>query len=103
MFTDDWNKLTADERFAARLDAWQNTPIEFASPEVAAAYRDRVQLWRDAIALKKPARVPITPWIGLFPLRYCGLHRPRRLLRLRQARRRPGTSTTPTSGPTRSP
>jgi len=72
MFTDDWDTLTPDQRLAARLDAWQNAPIEFASPEVAAAYRDRVQLYRDAIGLKKPARVPIAPWIGLFPLRYAG-------------------------------
>ena len=72
MFTDDWDQLTADQRFAARMDAWQNAPIEFASPDVAAAYRDRVQLWRDAVELKKPARVPIAPWIGLFPLRYSG-------------------------------
>ena len=72
MFTDDWNELTADQRLETRLDAWQNLPIEFASPEVATAYRDRVQLWRDAIALKKPARVPITPWLGLFPMRYSG-------------------------------
>jgi len=72
MFTDDWNKLTADERMAARLDAWQNVPIEFASPEIKQIYHDRVQLWRDAIALKKPAHVPITPWIGLFPMRYAG-------------------------------
>jgi hypothetical protein len=72
MFTDDWKELTADQRFAARMDAWQNTPVEFASPEVGAAFRERVQLWRDAIELRKPARVPITPWIGLFPLRYSG-------------------------------
>ena len=72
VFTDDWKQLTPDQRLAARLDAWQNAPIEFASPEVATIYRDRVQLWRDAIALKKPAHVPIAPWIGLFPLRYCG-------------------------------
>ena len=72
MFTDDWSTLTPDQRLTTRLDAWQNAPIEFASPEVAAAYRERVQLWRDAIALRKPARVPITPWIGLFPMRYAG-------------------------------
>ena len=51
MFTDDWNDLTPDQRLAARLDAWQNAPIEFASPEVKQAYVDRVQLWRDAIAM----------------------------------------------------
>ncbi len=72
MFTEDWDKLTADERLTKRLDAWQNVPIEFASPEVARTYRDRVQLYRDAIALKKPSIVPIAPWIGLLPLRYSG-------------------------------
>ena len=32
----------------------------------------RVQLYRDALALKKPATVPIAPWIGLLPFRYYG-------------------------------
>ena len=72
MFTEDWKQLTPDQRFAARMDAWQDAPFEFASPDVAAIYRERVQLFRDAIALKKPARVPIAPWIGLFPMRYAG-------------------------------
>ena len=58
---DNWNELTPDERLQARLDAWQNIPIEFASPEIAQAYRDRVQLYRDVLDLKKPATVPIAP------------------------------------------
>ena len=69
---DNWNELTPDERLQFRLDAWQNIPIEFASPEVAQAYRDRVQLYRDVLELKKPATVPIAPWIGLLPFRYYG-------------------------------
>ena len=69
---DDWGELTPDQRLEYRLDAWQNVPIEFASPEVAQSYRDRVQLYRDVIALKKPATVPIAPWIGLLPFRYFG-------------------------------
>ena len=72
MFTDDWNELSPDQRFAARMDAWKNAPIEFISPQVKQAYQDRVQLFRDAIELKKPDRVPIAPWVGLFPLRYAG-------------------------------
>jgi len=40
------------------MDGWQNTPVEFASPEVGAAFRERVQLWRDAIRAQKAARVP---------------------------------------------
>lgn len=69
---ENWKELTSEERLAHRLDAWQNVPLEFASPEVAQAYRDRVQLYRDAIALKKPATVPVAPWVGLLPIRYYG-------------------------------
>ena len=58
---DNWNELTPDQRLQVRLDAWQNIPIEFATPEVAEAYRDRVQLYRDVLDLKKPATVPIAP------------------------------------------
>jgi uroporphyrinogen-III decarboxylase len=69
---DNWNELNADKRLQWRLDAWQNVPIEFASPEVAQVYRDRVQLFRDVLDLKKPATVPISPWIGLLPFRFNG-------------------------------
>ncbi len=69
---ENWNELTPDERLQARLDAWQNIPIEFASSEVAQAYRDRVQLYRDVLDLKKPSTVPIAPWIGLLPFRFFG-------------------------------
>ena len=72
MFTENWKDLTPEQRLQTRLDAWQNIPVPFASPEVKQTYTDRVQLWRDAIALKKPAHVPIAPWIALFPMRYAG-------------------------------
>ena len=35
MLPDDWSELAADQRLETRLDAWQNLPIEFASPEVS--------------------------------------------------------------------
>ena len=58
---------------AFRLDAWQNVPVEFASPEVAQTYRDTVQLYprRDRRS-RSPRRVPIAPWIGLLPFRFYG-------------------------------
>ena len=31
-----------------------------------------MQLYRDVLELKKPATVPIAPWIGLLPFRYFG-------------------------------
>ena len=72
MFTDDWATLTPDQRLATRLDAWQNVPLPFVSPEVERAYKGRVQLYRDVLDLKKPATVPIAPWIGLLPFRFYG-------------------------------
>jgi hypothetical protein len=74
MFTEDWATLTPDQRFAARMAAWREPDgVAFASDEVRDAYRERVQLMRDAIELKKPARVPIAPWMGLFPGLWAGL------------------------------
>lgn len=44
MFTrpDNWKKMSPQERRTARLDAWQNAPVEFVSPEAEAAYKERI-------------------------------------------------------------
>ena len=44
MFTrpDNWNEMSPLERRKARLDAWQNAPVEFSSPEAEAAYKERI-------------------------------------------------------------
>jgi hypothetical protein len=44
MFTrpDNWNELSPLERRKVRLDAWQNSPVEFASPEAEANYKERI-------------------------------------------------------------
>ncbi|RPH35483.1 MAG: uroporphyrinogen decarboxylase, partial [Planctomycetota bacterium] len=65
--TEDWDKLTADERFEARMKAWREPGVEFASDEIKRAYEERVDMFRDVIELRKPARVPIAPWMSLFP------------------------------------
>ena len=73
MFTDDWDKLTPDaapgdppRRLAerahrVRLARGRGRPTASACSSGATPSR-----------CKKPARVPIAPWIGLFPLRYAG-------------------------------
>jgi hypothetical protein len=43
---DNWNKMSPLERRKARLDAWQNAPVPFASPEAEAKYKDRIQRLR---------------------------------------------------------
>ncbi len=39
---DNWNELTPLERRKVRLDAWQNAPVEFVSPEAEANYKERI-------------------------------------------------------------
>ena len=67
MFAENWDKMTPEERFEKRFDVWQNPDVEFASDAVKAEYQERVQMFKDAVQLKKPSRPPIAPWIALFP------------------------------------
>jgi hypothetical protein len=48
MFTrpDNWNEMSPLERRKARLDAWQNAPVEFVSPEAEANYKVRIERLR---------------------------------------------------------
>ncbi|MBI9047564.1 MAG: hypothetical protein JEZ06_23975 [Anaerolineaceae bacterium] len=39
---ENWNELTPLERRSSRLDTWQNAPMEFASPEAEANYKERI-------------------------------------------------------------
>jgi hypothetical protein len=66
-FTEDWKDLDAQQRYEARMDAWANPAVEFESEAVKKEYQDRVQMFRDVVELRKPARVPIAPWMSLFP------------------------------------
>ena len=65
----------ADRKQAALFDKWlSGENIPFADAEAAAAYRERVTLIKDAIQLKKtPARIPICPSAGFFPVEYAGV------------------------------
>ncbi|MFN2236309.1 MAG: uroporphyrinogen decarboxylase family protein [Anaerolineales bacterium] len=48
MFTrpDNWNEMSPLERRKARLDAWQNAPVEFVSSEAEANYKERIDRLR---------------------------------------------------------
>lgn len=67
------NELSREERQEARLNSWVSAEIEFASSEAEQGYRQRAQMIKDAIQLKKPERVPIVPWWGVYPLHYSGI------------------------------
>jgi len=68
-----WADLTADEKWAKRVDRWRNAAIPFAGPEAEAAYRARVDRLLAAFALRKADRVPIRLMIGLWPAARAGL------------------------------
>src|SRR5690554_3221719 len=74
MLTENWSELTSCERFEERFKRWMNPPgVEFASSEVRQAYVERTQIIKEAIELKKPLRVPISPIMGTFPAAYGGI------------------------------
>ncbi|KUO49235.1 MAG: hypothetical protein APF76_02865 [Desulfitibacter sp. BRH_c19] len=70
--TDNWEKLSAQEKYEERFKRFANPAIKFASPEVEKAYKDRVQMLKDVIELKKPSRVPIALAVGAFPAFHAG-------------------------------
>jgi hypothetical protein len=73
MTGEGWASLSADQRYAVRAGAWSEAEgLESASPEVEAAYGERVTLLRDAVELRRPSRVPISPLMELFPARCAG-------------------------------
>ena len=74
MLQDGWAALSTAEKYSARMLAWQEPEgVAFASPEAAAAYAERAGMIRDALELRNPVRVPISPWAGLFPARSAGM------------------------------
>lgn len=78
MFTrpDNWNELTPLERRKVRLDTWQNAPVQFASPEAEANYKERIQRLRKAYDLEHPDRIiaDISMGTGEFAIRRRGLN-----------------------------
>jgi hypothetical protein len=65
----------ADRKQAALFEKWlSGDKILFANADAAAAYRERATLIKDAIQLQKtPARIPICPSAGFFPVQYAGV------------------------------
>ncbi len=68
-----WHELTPEQKRERRFAAWLDAPgIQFASPEAEAGYKSRVRRLIDTIELKKPDRVPVTPFLGEFVATYAG-------------------------------
>jgi len=75
MFTipENWKKMTITERRDARFQSWQSQKIGFASAQAEKGYHDRVQMVQDVVCLKKPQRIPVIPWFGVYPAQYGGI------------------------------
>jgi uroporphyrinogen-III decarboxylase len=72
---DNWKALSSDEKLCLRLDHMVSVNgINFVDDNASRAYQERVTIIRDAFELKKiPYRIPVTPMIGEYALRYYGL------------------------------
>jgi len=74
MKKENWQKLSPNERLEARMQSWLSPEgLKFASPEAERGYKERVTMVKDAIQLKKPVRVPVSPNIGFYPFTYAGI------------------------------
>ncbi|MFZ7113004.1 MAG: uroporphyrinogen decarboxylase family protein [Desulfatiglandales bacterium] len=65
----------ADAKQEERFRIWlSGEGLTFADADSKAMYQERVTLMKDAIQLKKaPARIPICPSLGFFPMQYAGI------------------------------
>ena len=73
MPSENWDKLSPSEKLKARFDDWMSAPgVQFASADVARAYKERTQLFKEAVQLKKGTRVPIHVHAGFYPINYAG-------------------------------
>lgn len=66
MFTkpDNWNSLAPMERRKARLDAWQNRPVQFINLEAEANYKTRIDRIRKTYDLEPHDRVIADAYMG---------------------------------------
>lgn len=72
---DDWDALSPEQRRKLRFDNWaEGAGVKFANAEAKAAYQERASLIRDALDVdRKPARVPVLPFVGVYAQRRVGL------------------------------
>jgi len=64
----------AHEKLEAHFQEFMSPPgVQFASPEAEQAYKQRVQMIKDVVQVKKPTRVPVCPTIGFYPFAYAGV------------------------------
>lgn len=66
--------LSPTQKFEERTRRWKHPEgIKFASAAVEQSYQRRVQMFIDAIMLKIPERIPVSPASGFYPFVYAGI------------------------------
>jgi hypothetical protein len=61
---ENWNKMSPLERRKARLDSWQNAPVQFASPVAEANYKERIGRLRKIYDMESHDRPIADPFMG---------------------------------------
>lgn len=71
---ENWDTKTWQEKRELRLNWWMNPrDIDFSSPEIETRYKNIVQMFIDALMLRKPARMPIRLLTGgVYVPKYAG-------------------------------
>lgn len=70
-----WAGLTWQERRERRFERWLGARgVQFADDSARRDYRERVQLFIDALKLDKPKRVPLSALVGFFATKHSGLN-----------------------------
>jgi hypothetical protein len=65
---------TAQEKYEARwAELARAEGTEFATTEAEQGFRERVQMLKHVVELRKPKRVPVCPNIGFYPFAYAGV------------------------------
>jgi len=72
-FPENWKTMSLRAKQEARLQAWVAPAMPFGSPAAEAGYKQRAGMIKDVIQLKKPLRVPVVPWWGVYPAHYSGI------------------------------
>jgi hypothetical protein len=74
-----WEEMSADEKQEAQFQKLlapkdpEGNALKFQSPEAEAAYKASINRIKDAVQLKKPDRVPVCIFPGMYPVTYSGI------------------------------
>jgi len=74
-----WEEMSSDEKQEAQFQKLltpkdpEGNDLQFQSPEAEATYKASINRIKDAVQLKKPDRVPVCIFPGMFPWVYSGM------------------------------